>query len=344
MSTAGQAAEPQTVRRLSAIGSKNHHEEETMLCHGPANDLVFLVILLLAACTTPITNQAPSPTVFPTAIPATPTAISLPPTPTVDPILETEKLMKGFAAAWAAHASDELLSYYSQNVKSYDATAYGQISNYSEINHVLHGAYLNGAFDVKIVSFFVSEDGRFAATVGTFAEKDSSGRFFPKPYVSLLKVDQSKIVWVYDYYGGSASKIFPPQEIPDTANQPASSTQIVPETKTIVTEWEKAYNGKDSQAFISFYADEAKYIQVIAPEWHVFTKDKLSQEMTSKFRSENFDSKLNDFFISADGHFVAVQGIYTDAKASEMPMVILMKIENGKITEQYDYLVYEEDL
>jgi ketosteroid isomerase-like protein len=273
-----------------------------------------MIILLLAACSTRVTTHG-------------------------GPVLETKKLVKGFAAAWASHDPDKLLSYYSENVKSYDATAYGMTFDYSTLNNVLHSDYLNGAFDVKIASFLVSGDGRFAATVGTFAEKDGSGKFVPKPYVSFLEVNQDKIVWVYDYYGGSASEALPLQEIPDTANQPALSSQIVPETEAIITEWEKAYNGRDNQAFISFYADETKYTQVIAPEWRVFTKDRLSQDVKTRFSSEKFNSKLNNFFVSADGHYVAVQGTYTDAKVSEIPMAILLKIENGKIIEQYDYLI-----
>jgi len=94
---------------------------------------------------------------------------------------------------------------------------------------------------------------------------------------------------------------------------------------------------------MSFYADQARYTQVIAPEWRVFTKDTQIQDVTSKFNSEKFNSKLKNFFVSADGHYVAVQGIYDDAKADEIQMVILLEVKNGKIIEQYDYLVYIDD-
>jgi ketosteroid isomerase-like protein len=157
----------------------------------------------------------------------------------------------------------------------------------------------------------------------------------------LLEIEEGKIIRVYDYYGGLMSETLPLQVIPDSASQAASSDQVVVDTKAMITDWEKAFNNKDQEAFLSFYADQAKYTQVIAPEWRVFTKEPLSQDVLSKFSSEKFVSMLDTFFISADGHYAAIQGTYDDAKTFETPMVILLKVENGKIIEQYDYLIYK---
>jgi ketosteroid isomerase-like protein len=66
------------------------------------------------------------------------------------------------------------------------------------------------------------------------------------------------------------------------------------------------------------------------------------EDLISKFSDEKFKSKLNRFFVSADGHFAAVQGIYDDAKTMSTPMVILIEVKDGKIIKQYDYLVYVE--
>jgi len=307
-----------------------------MFCRIPTKRILTsaITILLLAACSAPVTTPAPSPIVLPTAIPPAPT-------PTADPILGTGQLIKGYAAAWAAGDPDELLSFYAKDIKSYDATAYGLTFSYFTIDDVLHGDYVNGVFDVKINSFFVSEDGRFATAVGTFTQKNSTGKSVPLPFVELLEINEGKFVWIYDYYGGASSEALPIQELPASASQPASSNQVITDTKAIITEWETAYNAKDAQTFISFYSDRTKYTQVIVPQWRVFTKDTLLQDVTSRFNSEKFASRLDRFFVSADGHFVAVQGTYTDAKAFEIPMVILLELENGKIIEQYDYLVLE---
>lgn len=297
--------------------------------------LVMLFVYILSACSAPVTPPpTPIPTFTPTALPPTPTR-------TRRPILATDKLIEGFAAAWAAHNPDELISYYSEDVKSYDATSGGVYYDYLTINDVLHHDYVNGAFDVRISSFFVSDDDRFAATVGTFAQKDSSGKMLTIPYVSLLEISAGQIVWVYDYYGGSSSKALPLQTIPASANQPAASIQVLNGARAMITDWETAYNSKDTQVFMSFYADQAKYTQVIDPDWLVFSKDMLLTDITSKFSSEKFLSRLENFFISKDGRFVAVQGSYDDAKTMDTPLVILLVVENGKIMEQWDYLVYK---
>jgi ketosteroid isomerase-like protein len=280
--------------------------------------LIFgIVLLLLAACGQP----------------------AHPPTPSVP---GTVKLVKGFAAAWDAGDADQLLSYYSQDVKSYDATSGGVFYGYSTVDDVLHHDWINGSFIVNIASFFVSHDGRFAATVGTFSQKDSSGQVVPTPYVSLVEVSGKKLVWIYDYYGGVSAKGLPLQKIPASASQPDPSNQVVIGTRALVTAWEAAYNGKDSAAFLSSYADAAKVTQVISPEWRIFTKNTLEQEITSQFASVKFVSQLSDFFVSADGHFVAVQGTYDDAKTMDTPMVIILEVKDGKIVEEYDYMVYKE--
>jgi ketosteroid isomerase-like protein len=303
------------------------------------------VFLLLAACNPPIA-PSPSPTPSASLAPSTPTSsvtrTSAPPTLTPTPsVTATDQLIKGFAAAWAADDPDRLLSYYSTDVKSYDSTSGGLIYGYWTIDSVLHLDWANGAFVVNIPSYFVSYDGRFAATLGTFSQKDSSGAYILTPYVSLVEVSGDKLVWIYDYYGGISEQGLPMQSIPADANQPDATGQVVAATSSMVTAWEAAYNDKDTEAFLFFYADEAKLTQVIDPEWREFTKNSLEQEMTSQFASEKFVSQLADFFVSADGHFVAVQGTYDDAKTMDTPMVIILEVRDGKIIAEYDYLVYK---
>jgi ketosteroid isomerase-like protein len=292
-------------------------KEENMIYQRITKCLTFgIIFILLAACNAPFL--------------------------TADPLAAAQKLVKGFASAWETHDPDKLLSYYSEDVKSYDATSGGVAYDYPTIDDVLHHNWENGNFDVKISSFFVSGDGNFAATLGTYATKNWGGNISTQPYVSLLKIEVGKFTWIYDYYGDLMSATHPLQVIPDTASQPAASDQVVADTQAMITAWETAYNNRDQEALLSFYADQAKYTQVIAPDWNVFTKDTLAQDVLSKFSDEKFVTTLGTFFISADGHFVAVQATYDDARTFETPMVILLEVENGKIIEQYDYLNYKE--
>jgi hypothetical protein len=149
-----------------------------------------------------------------------------------------------------------------------------------------------------------------------------------------VEIDEGQIVWEYDYYGGAWSDIYPLPEIPSTTSQlTASSSQVIAETKVMLTDWEAAYNNKDAQAFISFYSDQATCTDIIRPEWHVFTKNQLLEATVSRFNNEQLNSRLGNFFVSKDGHYAAVQGLY-----GKKPMVILLKIDNAKIVEQFVYI------
>ena len=257
-----------------------------------------------------------------------------------DPVYKTGELLKGFASAWSDRDGDKLLSYYSKSVKSYDATSQGLYYDYTAIASVLHWDIPNGVFDVKILSFFVSDDGRFAATVGTFGELKGT-EYDSIPYVSLLEISEGQIVWAYDYYGGILSDVHPLQEIPESANKPASSGKVIAETRMTITDWEAAYNNQDAQTLISLYADRATCTDVVGPEWRVLTKDSLLQDLEDQFQSEEFASSLDNFFVSANGRFAAVQGVYADANVTKRPMVILLEVDKGKVVEQYNYLFYK---
>jgi ketosteroid isomerase-like protein len=313
------------------------------------------LLLLLVACNTaptsmqtpatePSSSQSSNPEPFSTEvqIPTEPIITPLPTSITVpNSVAETEAIVKEFLVAWDAHDPDKLSSFYAEDVMSFDATAGSESFNKGTIDGVLHSSYVNGAFGVKLNSFFVSDDGRFAASIGIFSEKDDSGKLISKPYVSLLEIKGDKIIWVYDYYGGCLSESLLLQTIPATANQPAASN-LVDEIKSMIERWEAAYNTRDSQTFLAFYSDQAENTDVIAPEWRVLTKKALEQETTLKFSSEKFKSELDTFFVSANGHFVAIQGTYKDQKTVKIPMVIILEIENNKIIKQNNYLVYVE--
>lgn len=81
---------------------------------------------------------------------------------------------------------------------------------------------------------------------------------------------------------------------------------------------------------------------VIDPQWRIYSKPELELELAAQFASPEFKSTLGNFFVSADGHFAAVQGVYKDQKTANIPMVILLDMENGKIVDQLNYMVYLE--
>ena len=311
----------------------------------PSRFLTFICcFLILAGCRRTSTQPPVLPTNSSATLTQTPATASVAasrrPTPTLLSVSDITTLVKAFAAAWDARDPQKLLSFYSHDLRSYDATGNGQFFDYLTIQGVLNSEFANGAFSVKFNSFFISDDARFAVMIGTFTQSIGGGKPVTRPYVSLLEFQQGLIIRVLDYYGGASSKGLPLQTIPATANQPASSSQAITDVKSMLGKWETAYNTRDIQTYLSFYADKAQYTQVVSPDRRVLAKNKLSQEMTSNFTNKAFKSALSSAVVSVDGHFAAVQGLYTNDKTSNTPMIIILEIEGGKIIQQYDYLLY----
>jgi hypothetical protein len=127
-------------------------------------------------------------------------------------------------------------------------------------------------------------------------------------------------------------------EIPASASQPDASKQVITKTKTLLADWEAAYNHENAQDVISYYADQASFTYITGPQWVVFTKDQLLDDLMTGFSSEHFNFQLDKFYLSSDGHFAAVQGVYADEFIDESPMITLVEIENGEIVEQYVYI------
>jgi ketosteroid isomerase-like protein len=305
-----------------------------------------------AATTTtgaPTTTTAPSITST-TTLPATTTTTTEP-----DPVARTAALVEGFAAAWAADDPEALSAYYADEVLSYDATAGGVAFDKTTIDNVLQHHWAQGRFQVALNSFFVSPDGRFAATIGTFSEQDLSGALVPVPYASLLAVDGDLIVWVYDYYGGamSATELMP--TIPPNSMEAGSSEAqaTVAATMATVERWIAAYNDRDTAAFLGCYADELRYVDLVSPDWRVLDKAGLAEDVASHFPRAQFESRLepsfhsalDSFIVSADGRFAVVQGAYKDEGIpSARLMVVILGLQDGVIVGQYNFMSMAGDL
>jgi hypothetical protein len=308
----------------------------------PSRSLLVCITILsifIAACSgwpavdpASATLVSPSPTMPPTLLPPSPTV-------TPPPALASADLMRGYIAALDALKTDKLVAYYSKDVAVHDADSGSITFNISTVNTAFRSYLANGTFLWKLNSFFVSADGRFAATLGSFSEKDGTGKFVPKPSVSLFELKDGKIVWEYDYYGGAHSETLSLEDIPASANQPAPAS-TVNQTQVLVSRWEEAYNSRDSAAYLSAYTDQAKVTEVIAPEWRVLDRVALEQDVATKFGAEKFKSRLEAFFVSADSRFAAIQGVYKDEKTVNIPMVIILEVEDGKIIWQNNYLGY----
>jgi hypothetical protein len=199
---------------------------------------------------------------------------------------------------------------------------------------------------------FVSADGRFAAILGRIALRDESGDLPWQPAASVLAVANDKIVWECDYYGGQgvAGQTTPTLAVSSGAiapGSPAAKTAIAEATATI-EQWLAAYNGRDAASFLSFYAEDARYVDLVSPKWRVMTKSQLAADVASRFSRDEFQSKLerplgsamdSAYFVSSDGRFAAVQGTYLDrGTPGGLPMLIVLELEASQIVRQNNYV------
>ncbi len=327
--------------------------------------LVVLALLALAAC-------GGSPKSSSTASSTTPSAAASPattPPAASDPaqVARTEsvvrQLMTSWNNAWSAKKDRRALSsLYADDVQYYDAaeTYYALITK-SDIDAMIQSPEWWKAFRLTLKSSFVSADGRFAAILGRIALRDESGDLPWQPAASVLAVANDKIVWECDHYGGQgvAGQTTPTLAVSSGAvapGSPAAKTAIAEATATI-EQWLAAYNGRDAASFLSFYAEDARYVDLVSPKWRVMTKSQLAADVASRFSRDEFQSKLerplgsamdSAYFVSSDGRFAAVQGTYADEIAGgrlvDRPMLVILELRAGQIIRQYNYVAMDRGL
>jgi hypothetical protein len=211
-------------------------------------------------------------------------------------------------------------------------------------------------FDVKPRTYFVSADGKFAADTGVITVPSLGLQQVPGG--SLYALTDGHVTWSYDYYGGAPSQTEPAPDFPQTAIDPGSAQANTARTDAAATlkQWVAAYNSRDEAAFLASYAQGAKYVDLVAPAWRVLTKSQLAVDVASHFRRTEFKSTLapspastsplvDGFFVSADGQYAAAQGGYQDTGMSAaQPMLVLLKMEAGKIAAQYNFMLTDGGL
>ena len=323
--------------------------------------LIVIAALVLAACGGSPTSGSTASTTTPstTASPATTPAVA-------DPAqaARTESVVKALMTAWnnawsASRDRRGLSSLFADDVQYYDAAAIDTVITKSDIDAMGQDPDWWKSFRVTLRSSFVSSDGRFAATLGKIAYRDASGDLPWQPAVSVHAVANDKIVWECDYYGGAlgmAGQTAPMPSIARSAVAPesaAAKTAITESTATI-SKWLSAFNGRNAASFLSFYADGARYVDVVSPRWRVMTKSRLAADVASRLPRSAFASKLEPepgspagaaYFVSADGRFAAVQGTYADEIAGgtrvDEPMLVILKLRAGQIIQQYNFVAMD---
>jgi ketosteroid isomerase-like protein len=325
--------------------------------------LVVLALLALAACGgSPESGSAASSTTPSTAAsPATTPPAASDPAQVARTEAVVRQLMTAWNNAWSAKKDRRAQSsLYADDVQYYDAAEGYALITKGDMDAMSQDPDWWKSFRVTEESSFVSADGRFAATLGTIAARDEMGDLPWQPQASVLAVANDKIVWECDYWGGEpgvAGQTTPMPAIPSGAvapGSPAAKTAIAEATATI-NKWLSAFNARDAASFLSFYAEDAKYVDVVSPKWRVVTKSQLAADVASRFARTEFQSRLEPspgsamdsaYFVSPDGRFAAVQGTYVDrgTPAGGLPMLIVLELEAGQIIRQYNFIAMDRSL
>ncbi|TJX13465.1 nuclear transport factor 2 family protein [Tissierella creatinini] len=254
--------------------------------------------------------------------------------------------------SWTEKDPDALSSLLSDELIGFDAQMPGWSYNKKSSEDMLRDPNFWTQFVVHQGTFFVSYDGNFVATSTVMDFFGQTAEQVPNAHIIAIKDEQ--VYFAYDYYGASMSEnepllIFEPSTV-DIGSPEAEA--LVKQSKALLKKWQSAYNNRDTEEYLSCFAEDVLFIYLSSPEWHVMTKDELAKDISVRFSRKEFTSTLEStklspitegFFVSADGHYAAAQGTYQDLNVSSIPMAIYLKIEDGLIVSQYNYMDIDLD-
>lgn len=260
---------------------------------------------------------------------------------------EASSMLDRLHAGWIAADADIVMPLYADDVFGVDSMLPGWSYDKKEADEMLQDASFWKAFNLRQGTNFISPDGKFAAYVTTMSFKNSWGDC---PHVSTVALRNGQVIYQYDCYGSAMSKTGATFTIEKMTAEPESdeSKKAVRQAYRIVQKWRKAYNDRDTSSYLSCFADDAEYIDIVNPDWRILSKTELAEDIATRFLRAEFKSKLeagesspipDGFFISADGHYAMAQGTYEDKNVVSSAIAVILEIQSGKIVKQYNYMI-----
>ncbi len=131
---------------------------------------------------------------------------------------------------------------------------------------------------------------------------------------------------------------------------PAPAPTLIPPTptpspasvaETIAQQYAVASNTKNADLYLSLFSSDAVTMDY-GVNYGPFRVMDIKDDVYTNFASKYFQYKITSFFVSADGRFVAVEGIYTDwvrggNNTASAPCLAILEIKNGKIVKESLY-------
>ena len=119
-------------------------------------------------------------------------------------VSDTQALVKAWISAYESKDADKYIALYSDDIYYADWAIGAFINGKDGWSSGVRSTFPEEGFGVKVNSYFISSDGRFAAVECIYSDKDSQGRIVSMPMVSILEFKNGKIVKETDYYDAGA--------------------------------------------------------------------------------------------------------------------------------------------
>lgn len=117
---------------------------------------------------------------------------------------ETQALVKAWVSAYESKDADKFISLYSDDIYYADWAIGAFITGKDGWSSGVRNTFPEEGFAVKVTSYFISSDGRFAAIECIYSDKDKQGRVVSIPMASILEFKNGKIIKETDYYDAGA--------------------------------------------------------------------------------------------------------------------------------------------
>jgi ketosteroid isomerase-like protein len=111
--------------------------------------------------------------------------------------------------------------------------------------------------------------------------------------------------------------------------------------ESLVNQYVSAYETKNADLYLSLFSEDGVYVDYginLEPTPLVY----LREDVYSTFADTHFQFEITSYFVSADGRFAAIEGIYTDwprgaNQTASVPCLAILEIRDGRIVKESFY-------
>jgi len=183
-------------------------------------------------------------------------------------VKEAEALMDKYVAGWQDENSDALIPLLADDIIGFDALEKDWSFNKENAIKMVENPDWWKEIELGQKSILVSSDGKYAINMTTMTFNFWGRGTLPNAHIVALR--DGKIIFSYDYYGAALSDAEPLPTFDLRTVEPGSdeATKLVNQTTATVAKWQKTYNERNAEDYLSCFAEDLKYIDAVKP-WTV---------------------------------------------------------------------------